>query len=372
MAELVNLRSEKYLLEQLKKGQSRYHAIIEGSADGIMVTDFDKNVTHVNSTLERMSGFTRKELEGKGCVNLLGLEDGNGNCLCDHYCPFIKDDKIQGSVEANLIRKDGSHVWVEVGYGVLTDDNGKTIGVVHTIRDISRHKQIDQLKDEFIGLVSHELRSPLTVIVGALNTVITDGKSLSAHERNKLLKDAAEEAESLSHLVGDLLELSRFQAHRFILDSKHIDLTSVVKNVISSLQRYTKKHRIVIDFPDDLPNVMADQVRLERIMYNLVDNAIKYSPKGGEIKVLAKKDNNFLVIGVKDEGIGISRADQDKLFKPFQRLDDPALGNIQGAGLGLVVCRRLVEAHGGKIWVESEYGKGSTFYFTVPLEGSEQ
>lgn len=367
----MHLDSELNLLEQLRGERARYQAIIEGSVDGIMVTDFAKNVTKVNSSLERMTGFPREELEGKGCVNLLGLSDGNGICLCDRYCPFIKDGKVQDSIEANLIRKDGSHIWVEVGYGVLRDDKGEPVGVVHTIKDISRHKQIDQLKDEFIGLVSHELRSPLTVIIGALNTIITDGKFLSSYEKNKLLKDAAEEAESLSHLVGDLLELSRFQSQRFILDAKPVDLTSVVKNIVHTLKRYTKKHHFVVDFPDDLPEVMADQVRLERIIYNLLDNAVKYSPKGGEIKVLAKKENDFLVIGVKDKGIGISEADQERLFKAFQRIEDPALANIQGAGLGLLVCRRLVEAHGGKIWVESEYGKGSTFYFTLSLEGSE-
>lgn len=361
------MNSDKNLLEQLRKEQARYRAIVEGSVDGIMVTDFAKNVRRVNLSLERITGFSRKELEGKACASLLGLEDGSGTCICDTYCPFLKNGKSRDSIEASLTRKDGSHIWVEVGYGILKDDKGEPTGVVHTIRDISRHKEMDQLKDEFIGLVSHELRTPLTVIIGALNTVIAEGKSLSSRERNQLLRDAAEEAEKLSHLVGDLLELSRFQARHFVLDSKHIDLLSVVQNVIYGLQRYTKKHHFVVDFPDDLPEVMADQVRLERILYNLLDNAIKYSPKGGEIKVLAKKEDNFLVVGIKDQGIGISKADQERLFKAFQRLEDPALAHIQGAGIGLLVCRRLVEAHGGKIWVESEYGKGSTFYFTLAL-----
>lgn len=368
----MNLTPEQRLIEQLRREQASYQSIIEGSSDGIMVSDFDRHITMVNSGLERMIGYSREELLGNDCANFLGLADGSGLNLCDGYCPFLKDAKVRDSVEASLIRKDRSHIWVEVGYGISRNDKGEPTGVVHTIRDISKHKEIDNLKDEFLGLVSHELRTPLTVIIGALNTVISEGKLLSLYEKNKLLKDAAEEAEKLSHLVGDLLELSRFQAQRFVLDSKHIDLSSVVKNVVHELQRYTKKHRFVVDFPDDLPNVIADQVRFERIIYNLVDNAIKYSPKGGAIKVLAKKEENFLVIGVKDEGIGISKVDQEKIFKSFQRIEDPNLSNIQGAGLGLLVCRRLVEAHGGKIWLESEYGKGSTFYFTLPLEGSEE
>lgn len=355
----------------LEQKKARYEAIIEGSVDGIMVTNSIRRVIRVNSSLERMSGYPRSELEGKPCPHLLGLEDGSGSCLCDTVCPFLSNGKPYESVEASLLRKDGSRLWVEVGYGILKDEEGKPVGVVHTIRDVSRHKEMDRLKDEFIGLVSHELRSPLTVIIGSLNTVLTEGKALSSYERRKLLKDAATEAETLSHLVGDLLELSRFQAKRYVLDSKPIDIAPIVRNTIYELQRYTKKHRFKVELPEDLPPVSADQVRLERILYNLLDNAIKYSPRGGEIKVRAWKENPYLLIAVKDQGMGISKADQGKLFQPFQRIEDPRMSHIQGAGLGLLVCRRLVEAHGGKIWVESEYGKGATFYFTLPLAGGE-
>jgi signal transduction histidine kinase len=123
----------------------------------------------------------------------------------------------------------------------------------------------------------------------------------------------------------------------------------------------------VIDFPKRLPPVRADQLRVERILYNLLENAVKYSPPGGEIRVFAKRERERLVIGVSDQGIGISLHDQAKLFGPFQRLEDSRLDGVKGAGLGLLVCRRLVEAHGGQIWVESEPGRGSTFFFTLPL-----
>ena len=126
-------------------------------------------------------------------------------------------------------------------------------------------------------------------------------------------------------------------------------------------------HRFSLNFPSTLPLINGDSLRLERVLYNLLENAIKYSPEGGKIEVFAKIEDDYVVIGVSDQGIGISPLDQTKLFKPFQRLDRTIAHRDKGVGLGLRVCRRLVEAHGGRIWVESEPGEGSTFFFTLPL-----
>ena len=131
-------------------------------------------------------------------------------------------------------------------------------------------------------------------------------------------------------------------------------------------------HRFVTSLPRELPPVRADVMRLERILHNLLENAVKYSPDGGYIRVTAKMDSDHLVIGVSDQGVGISQQDQARLFAPFERLENSRIERVKGVGLGLLVCRRLVEAHGGRIWVESELGKGSTFFFTLPLKGKEE
>jgi len=234
-------------------------------------------------------------------------------------------------------------------------------------QDITERKKLDQLKDEFIGLVSHELRSPLTVIIGAVNTVLSEGARLSPEETHQLIQDAAWEAESLSHLIGNLLELSRVQADRLLLHAEAVSVTRVIQDTVEEIKRRFSAHQFILDIPKKLPTVYADQLRLGRILYNLIDNAIKYSPQGGEIRVSVEPEEEHLVIGVSDQGIGISLSDQAKLFGPFQRLEDSGLEGVNGAGLGLLVCRRLVEAHGGRIWVESEPGRGSTFFFTLPL-----
>jgi signal transduction histidine kinase len=148
---------------------------------------------------------------------------------------------------------------------------------------------------------------------------------------------------------------------------EQINIRNVIENTVNRAKRQSWVHWFAIDLPEQLPPLHADELRLERTLYNLLENAIKYSPKGGEIRVFAKAEQDHLVIGVSDQGIGISAHDQTKLFEPFQRLEDRSVRGTRGAGLGLLVCRRLVEAHGGRIWVESEPGRGSTFFFTLPL-----
>jgi signal transduction histidine kinase len=233
--------------------------------------------------------------------------------------------------------------------------------------DISGHKRLEQLKDDFIGLVSHELRSPMTVITGAINTALTEAERLSPEETHQLLKDAALEAELLSNILGNLLELSRVQANRLFLHTEAIDVRRVVQDAVEGIKRQSSAHQFMVSLPRKLPPVYADPLRLERILYNLLENAVKYSPQGGKIRVSVKPEKEHLIISVSDQGVGISAADQGKLFAPFQRLEEFRPEGTRGVGLGLLVCRRLVEAHGGQIWVESELGRGSTFFFTLPL-----
>ena len=228
-------------------------------------------------------------------------------------------------------------------------------------------KQIDRLKDEFIGLVSHELRTPLTVILGALSTVITEGDRLSAKETKQLVSDAYEEAELLSDILANLLELARAQANRLQINEEPVNIREIVGTTLKKMKQQLASHPVSIECGDSL-TVNADRVRLQRILHNLVDNAVKYSAPRTKIEIFARPDNGTILMGVKDKGIGINPDKQGLLFEPFQRLE-PQNSNATGTGLGLVVCRRLVEAHGGRMWVESQPGAGSTFLFTLPMPG---
>ncbi len=225
-------------------------------------------------------------------------------------------------------------------------------------------KKLDQLKDEFVGLVSHELRTPLTVILGALSTVITEEDRLSRSQVKELIGDAYYEAETLSNILANLLELARAQANRLQIAEEPVSVGEIIDVVTNRLKQQPMSHKIVV-YCDKSLMAMADKVRVQRILHNLLDNAIKYSPPGTEIEIFTQQNFNEVLIGVKDHGKGISPEEQGKLFEAFQRLEQN--GKSRGTGLGLVVCQRLVEAHGGRMWVESQPGRGSTFYFTLPI-----
>ena len=247
----------------------------------------------------------------------------------------------------------------------IADDSGRPARYIGIVFDITERKKTEKLKDEFIGMISHELKTPLTVVIGALSTAMMNG--VPEKVKTDLFRDAVNHADILASIVDNLLELSRQQSNRLELRKKVTDIVQTACKVTDQFRKKSAIHELKCDFPEGLPKVTADGLRVERILYNLVENAIKYSPAGGEVTVSGKVEGGFLLVSVSDHGIGISPENLPRLFQPFERLGYEVKGAIQGTGLGLRVCRILTEAHGGKIWVESEVGKGSTFYFTLPL-----
>jgi signal transduction histidine kinase len=231
------------------------------------------------------------------------------------------------------------------------------------VRDITERKKAEQLKDEFIGLVSHELRTPLTVIGGSLRTAMSEG--VSQEDGRELLQNAAEGVDSLAAILENMLELSRYQAGRLQLRIERVSIADAVKNVIEKLKRQGVSHVFSSEIPGDLPPAEADPVRVERILFNLMENATKYSPEDSKITVSSRMQDGFVVTSIIDRGPGISPDDHVRIFEPFQRLET-SQRPTKGVGLGLVVCKRLAEAQGGWIKVDSEPGKGSTFSFALP------
>ncbi len=183
----------------------------------------------------------------------------------------------------------------------------------------------------------------------------------------ELVLDAARHADILADIIDNLLELSRYQSKRLTLTTQNTDVKPIAQEVIRKAQIMSSMHELTLDIPEDTPIVAIDPIRVERVLHNLVENAIKYSPSGGEVRVSAHQQNNELVVSVSDEGIGISAKDVDTLFQSFRRLAAETTHLVPGVGLGLRVCKILVEAHGGRIWVESIEGRGTTFFFTVPI-----
>jgi len=356
------------LFRDLKLREEQYRDLYEESPDAYLSCGTDGIIRRANRRATELLGYSREKLIGKPVTDLY-TDTPSGKATAQQvFQRFLAGEETRDQ-ELEVKRADGTSVWINLSVRPIKDKEGRVVASRSVMVDITEHRKLDQLKDDFIGLVSHELRSPMTVITGAINTALTEAERLSPEETHQLLKDAAAESETLSNLLANLLELSRVQAQRLVLHSEAINVKKIVQEAVDKIKHQYSTHKLVISLPRRLPPVYADPLRLERILYNLLENAVKYSPPGGEVRVSAKPQGEQLVIGVSDQGIGISPADQEKLFAPFQRLGDRPSG-VRGVGLGLLVCRRLVEAHGGNIWVESKPGHGSTFFFTMPLSQS--
>jgi PAS domain S-box-containing protein len=265
--------------------------------------------------------------------------------------------------EMIIQRNDGSRVSVLASSAPLHDKTGKSNIAVVAFRDISEYKQAEKIKDEFIGLVSHELRTPLTIVTSAVKTA--KDQRLTADDRCELLNEAELGAESLDRILDNLLILARHQAGRMQLDKKPTNVSDVIDKCLVEFQRRFPTHKFIRSISPNLPSVLVDPERLEGILRNLLDNAVKYSNAERKIRIFAQAGRSDLVLGVSDKGIGISPLELGLLFEPFERLGNE--NKPRGIGLGLVVCKRLVEAHSGRIWAESKVGEGSTFRFTIPL-----
>ncbi len=232
-------------------------------------------------------------------------------------------------------------------------------------------REVDRLRSELIANVSHELRTPLGLIKISASSLLMDDADFDQATQQKFLHSISEETTTLELIVEHLLDLGRIESGRLRLDKRPTDLRSLVANTLKSMEALSSRHHLVMDPAAEPLVANVDARRFEQVLRNLLDNAIKYSPDGGTITVQAYRDHAQIVIAVKDEGIGIPVGEWDRIFERFHRVENEITRRMRGAGLGLAVCRGIIEAHGGRIWVESQPGAGSTFCFTLPIRARE-
>jgi PAS domain S-box-containing protein len=250
----------------------------------------------------------------------------------------------------------------------VQDDHG-FLGRLFVFRDVTHEREVDRMKTEFVSLVSHELRTPLTSIKGFTEMVLDGDAGEINEEVAEFLGIVKSNADRLVALVNDLLDISRIESGRIQLKSEQVDLREVVKLVVATMQHLIeeKDQNLVVELDDAAVQVMGDQNKMVQILTNYVSNAYKYTPSGGDIRLVVKAEGDFAHVAVIDNGYGIAPEDQEKLFTRFYRVDNSMTREIGGTGLGLSIVKAIVEMQGGRIGVESTLGEGSTFYFTVPL-----
>ena len=333
-------------------------AAVAAATAGIAFTDLEGTITYVNAAMLRMWGYeTPEELLGKDCQ----LTVTQSGWPPEGFQTVLREGSWQGELEG--IRKDGSRFDVEVAANTVPGPGEEPINVMASFLDITERKKAERMKDEFLSLVSHELRTPMTVIKGSLEVAL--GGGIAPVDTLGLLRNAIESAKALDDIMENMLELTRHQAGRLALNRVPVDPRDLVNKVIAALKTVGARQKFTVRIGDEVPRVPLDPLRIEHVLHNLMENAVKYSPPESEITVACHVNEGQLITEIHDEGSGISIADQKKLFQLFSRVG--VTEGIPGTGLGLVVCKRLVEAHGGWIHVASEPGKGATFSFGLPL-----
>lgn len=239
---------------------------------------------------------------------------------------------------------------------------------------VERLKELDQLKSNFLSVTSHELRTPLTVIKAALSLLLNEGHVMDGKRFQKYLNMAYDNCENLIRLIDDLLDFSRLESGRMNLELKGVNLPQLVSETLKDFRTSASSHQVDLsgELPVELPLVVASPVRIKQILANLISNAIKFTPAGGQVRVSLRQDGSFAELEVSDTGIGMSELQQKRVFSKFFQVDDSLTRETGGVGLGLALVKKLVEMHDGLVWVESKEGQGSHFFVRLPIRGPKR
>jgi len=376
-AELYRLiRDQAERLGGMLRGQqveaTKSRAILEGIADGVLVTDADGHVILFNAACERVLGIARDDILGRSVTEFVGIYGNAGQAWIKAITKWSLDPSTYRSGEffsERLELEDKRVILVHLA-PVTTGD--EYLGSVSVIRDITREVEVDRLKSEFVTNVSHELRTPMTSIKGYADILLFGAVGQLTAEQAKFVEVIKSNADRLSLLVNDLLDISRIESGKVELTMQALDMGEVIAEVAETLKgRIDEEHKpmtIRAEAPRDLPAVWGDRKRVTQIIMNLADNAFNYSHAEGTIILRAQVADEAVQVFVSDSGVGIAPEDQPRLFDRFYRGEDALVLATAGTGLGLPIARQLAEMHRGRLWlVSSEAGKGSTFGLALPL-----
>jgi PAS domain S-box-containing protein len=357
------------LYEAVSQEKRRLDAILEYSADGVMILDAAHRITVFNRALARMSGWSAAEALGRQhdeVIRWARLETGlDLTSVIAGGWPLPPARPLY--VEGDLRRRNGGTVSVGITYAPLFTRDGVLVNIIASVRDITRFREADELKSTFISVISHELKTPVALIKGYADTLLRKDAHWNQETVQESLGVILEETDRLNHLIDNLLDASRLQAGAMQLEMDQVALDALAERVAARFRTQSDVHQIVTDFPVDFPAVEGDAGRLEQVLNNLLSNAIKYSPNGGRIEIGGRALPGEVVVSVADQGVGVPLEEQTRIFERFFRGSRERHQRTPGAGLGLYLVKAIIEAHGGRIWVESNPGEGAVFSFALPL-----
>lgn len=365
------------LYQEVINEKKRLDAILEQSADGIMILDRLLKITRFNPSLGRMTGWDPGEAIGEEHRevfrwNSLRTELTLESAIANGW-PLPGAAPLY--VEGELKRSNGDEISLSITYSPLLNSRGVMTNIIANIRDLTRFREQEELQKTFISVVSHELKTPVSIIKGYAGTLGRQDTEWPPTLLQEYAGVIEEESDRLTELIDNLLEASRLQSGVFKLNtSDQVSFPQLAKSTVEKFESQTERHTFMVNFPEDFPSIWGDERRLAQVMNNLISNAIKYSPEGGQIEVSGHVHTDYVTVSVKDEGIGIPEHEKFRIFEKFTRLDNALSRKTEGTGLGLFLTKAIIEAHGGSIWFSGngpdnkKRMPGTTFTFSLPRE----
>jgi PAS domain S-box-containing protein len=361
------------LYEEVKKGKAYIENLVESAGDAIVSTDLEHRVLSWNSGAEAIFGYRKAEVIGRSLAVLLppGREEE-----LDNIRSKVLDSGVIRNLEVARRKKDGTSIEVSVAVSPIEDPTGRVTGFLHLSKDITekkryeeRLKELDTMKSDFVSSVSHELRTPLTAIKGSIDNML-DGLTGELNEKQiRYLGRIKSNTDRLARLINDLLDLSRIEAGRIELKPARLEVATLARDITETLRPIAAEKMIEFEItPAKGPvTAWADRDKITQVIMNLIGNALKFTPSLGRITVAIEcNGDGWVQVSIADTGPGIPRSEAEKIFDKFYQVASADRHKARGTGLGLSISKSLVEMHGGKIWMESEVGRGSTFFFTLP------
>jgi signal transduction histidine kinase len=341
-------------LTSRQEAESRAEAAraLEHVSDGVILTDDSGRVRFWNPAAEKLTGIDEHGAIGRE----LGL-------LLPGWERIPQQPDATGLGSAAIVPLELGH---ERWLSITSVDFGE--GLVYAVRDVTEERALETMRSDFVTTASHELRTPMTSISGAARTLLRHGDELPDGRQDDFLKMIVSESDRLSRIVDQILLASRIEAGRIEVLHERCDAAAIARSVVESVQHRAPEHvDLVLDVNGHLPQVDCDPDRLRQVLGNLIDNAVKYSPDGGEVRIEVDPDGEMMRFAVHDQGLGFEQAAAERIFERFYRVDPEQTRGIGGTGLGLYISRELVNRMGGRIWAESEPGKGASLFFELPL-----
>lgn len=355
--------------EQLATEKELLSITLSSMGDGVVAVDADKNITLFNKVAENLTGYEYQDVEGKPLDEIFRIfDEQTKKSAVNPVDKALRSGNIESGTDQDcLLAKDANSRPVAATAAPIRNNDGSMIGAVLVFRDVSREREIDRMKTNFVSSISHELRTPLTSIKAYTATILRDPR-MPKNIRNEFLKVIDEESDRLTKLIENLLEVSKIEAGAEEIEKQNVDVSAVINHAISTLQPLADEKYIRLNYePDDeLLTVPADHSKICSVVTNLINNAIKFTPQYGRVTVQIERKDYDLVIRVSDNGVGIPKEALPRIFDRFYRVYRPG-EQIQGTGLGLAIVKKIVAMHNGRIEVESKESKGSTFTVYLPI-----